>query len=92
MANKKAAMKALRQSKKLQDKNAKVKDNIKWLTKKVEKAVGEKSADALELIKKLAKAVDKAVIKKIIKANTGRRKKSRLMKKYNAAFGVGKQK
>lgn len=87
MANKKAAMKALRQSTKLRVKNAKVIQNVVWLTKKAGQAVASKSADARELAFKFEQAVDKAVQKGVIKENTGRRKKSRFMARYNTAFG-----
>jgi len=90
MANKKSAMKALRQSKKLHDRNMKVKNNIKWLSKKASQAIAAKSEDAKELVKKLEKFLDKAVQKSILPENTGRRRKSRIMQKFNAAFGVKK--
>jgi len=35
--------------------------------------------------------VDKAVQKGVLKKNTGRRRQSRIMKKFNAAFGVTKK-
>ena len=92
MANKKSALKAFRQDKKRQAKNTKIKDNIKWLVKKAEKAIIEKSEKAKELVKQVEKAVDKAVQKSILKENTGRRKKSRLMAKFNKAFDKKKVK
>ena len=86
MANKKAALKALRKSKKLQISNSQAKSNIKELVKKSRKAIETKSDDVQTLIKNTAKAIDKAVQKGILKENTSRRKKSRLMKKFNVAF------
>ncbi|PIT93691.1 30S ribosomal protein S20 [Candidatus Falkowbacteria bacterium CG10_big_fil_rev_8_21_14_0_10_43_11] len=83
MPNIKAAMKSLRNSKKLQIKNTAVKSNIDRLLKKSRKAVETKSADAKNLIHDAVKAIDKAVQKKILKPNAGNRKKSRLMKKFN---------
>ncbi|OGF28923.1 30S ribosomal protein S20 [Candidatus Falkowbacteria bacterium RIFOXYC2_FULL_47_12] len=91
MPNIKAAAKALRQSKKLQVRNAAVKNNIKSLVKKSTKAIQTKSETAAALVKQLAKAVDKAVQKGVLKKNTGRRRQSRIMKKFNAAFGVTKK-
>lgn len=86
MPQKKSAAKALRQSKKLAAHNKAIKDNIKTLIKKTKKAIEAKENDkALELVKSAIKAIDKATQKKIIKKNTGARKKSRLMKKVNSS-------
>lgn len=84
MPNIKAAAKALRKSKKLQAKNTAVKSNIERLIKKSRKAIGAKSDTAKDLIQQVVKAIDKAMQNKILKPNTGNRKKSRLMKKFNA--------
>ena len=86
MANTKSALKALRQGKKLQEKNTKIKDNIKWLIKKSEKAITDKSEKVKDLIKQVEKAIDKAIQRNILKENTGRRKKSRLMAKFNSTL------
>jgi len=83
MPNIKAAAKALRKSKKLQAKNAAVKNNIKSLLKKSRKAIVAESDEVQNLIHDTVKAIDKAVQKKILKANTGNRTKSRLIKKFN---------
>ena len=87
MPNIKAAMKSLRRSKKLQLKNAVVKSNIERLIKKSRKAIDAKADTAKDLVQQTVKAVDKAVQKKILKLNTGNRKKSRLMKKFNSIVG-----
>jgi small subunit ribosomal protein S20 len=84
MPNIKAAMKALRQSKKLKLTNDAVKNNIGRLVKKSRKAIDAKSDTAKDLVQQTVKALDKAVQKKILKPNTGNRKKSRLMKKLNS--------
>ena len=83
MPNIKAAAKALRKSKKLQIRNTKVKSNLESLIKKSRKAIAAKSDTAKDLIQQAIKAIDKAAQKGIIKPNTGKRKKSRLMKKFN---------
>ncbi|OGF18420.1 30S ribosomal protein S20, partial [Candidatus Falkowbacteria bacterium RIFCSPLOWO2_12_FULL_45_10] len=85
MPNIKAAAKALRKSKKLQIRNTKVKSNLESLIKKSRKAIAAKSDTAKDLIQQAIKAIDKAAQKGIIKPNTGKRKKSRLMKKFNQA-------
>lgn len=85
MPQKKSAIKALKQSKKIAARNKNIKDNVKNLIKKTKKAVEIKESDkALETVKSAIKAIDKAAQKKIIKKNTAARKKSRLMKKVNS--------
>lgn len=75
MPNKKAAIKYLRKSDKRATANALVKRNIKELIKSGQKAV-KSGSDTAKLVIELQKAVDKAVKAKILKANTGDRKKS----------------
>ena len=53
------------------------------LIKKSRKAITAKSDTVKDLIQQAIKAIDKAAQKGIIKPNTGKRKKSRLMKKFN---------
>ena len=83
MPNIKSAKKELRKSKKQAVYNKKIKDNIKSLSKKSQKAIlsGDKKAD--ELVKDTMKALDKAAQKGVIKKNTRDRKKSRLHHKLN---------
>ncbi|MFA6422476.1 MAG: 30S ribosomal protein S20 [Candidatus Buchananbacteria bacterium] len=83
MPIKKAAMKALRQSKTRALKNLKAKKQIKDLVKKSKALIEKKEAESATKVKAAIKAIDKAVQKKIIKENAGARKKSRLMKKLN---------
>jgi len=84
MPIKDSAKKALRQSDKKNLRNVKAKDRIKDLTKKAKKLIDTKTKDtATAKVKESIKAIDKAVQKKILKKNTGARKKSRLMKKLN---------
>jgi small subunit ribosomal protein S20 len=84
MPIKKAAMKALRQSKKAAVKNYKIKSDIKDIIKKSNKLITSgDGAKSTEEVKKAIKAIDKAVQNKILKKNSAGRKKSRLMKKLN---------
>ena len=78
MPNKKSAIKYLRKSDKRATANALVKRNIKELIKSGQKAV-KSGSDTAKLVIELQKAVDKAVKAKILKANTGDRKKARFM-------------
>ena len=85
MPIKKAAIKALRQSKKRREKNLKVKNNLKKLAVSFRKAVTAKNtAEAEKISRQLIKAYDKARANGYLKKNTVSRKKSRLMKKLNA--------
>ena len=85
MPIKKAAMKALRQTRKRTERNQKVKESITYLRRSVRKSLESNDAKgAGQLAKDTAKALDKAVQNKVIKKNTAARIKSRLMKKVNA--------
>lgn len=80
----KSAKKRLRKSKKRALRNKQVKDNIDYLERKARRAIKDKEKEkALGWLNKFIKAVDKAIQKGILKKNTGARKKSRLMKKFN---------
>jgi len=83
MPIKKAAMKALRQAKKRTRRNLKVKRNVKELVKQSTKLIETKGAEATQKVQLAIKAIDKVVQNKVLKKNTGARKKSRLMKKLN---------
>lgn len=85
MPVKKSAMKTLRKDAKRVLRNHNVKIDVKTLLKKSRKAVDEKTEKAVDLVKETIKKFDKAAQKGIIKKNTAARKKSRLMKRLNAA-------
>ena len=82
MPIKQSAFKALRQAKKRELRNRKVKDAINWLKRKFLKAVASKNKKEAEgFYLQLQKALDRALQKGILKKNTVARKKSRLFKK-----------
>lgn len=83
MPNLKSAKKELRKGSRRQERNEKVKKDVKTLVKKTAKIVVTKDASAKEMLAKTLKALDKARQKGIIKKNTANRKKSRLHKKFN---------
>jgi len=83
MPNTKSAKKELRKSKKNQEYNNKIKDNVKGLFKKSHKAVEAGDKKAADLIKDAFRAIDKAAQKGVIDKNTRNRKKSRLHAKLN---------
>jgi small subunit ribosomal protein S20 len=81
----KSAMKALRQTKKRTERNAKVKEGIAYVRRMLRKAMEAGDAKkAQQLAKDAIKAIDKAVQNKVLKKNTGSRLKSRITKKVNA--------
>ena len=87
MPNKPAAAKYLRRSKKVAAQNALVKSRIKAVLRKCRKNIEVGKLDELqENVKVAVTRIDKAVQKGILKKNTAARKKSRLMKKVNAAL------
>ena len=83
MPIKKSAIKALRQDKKKSLRNFKVKKNIKQLNKDSRNLIESKDNSSTEKVKTAIKAIDKAIQNKVLKKNTGARKKSRLMKRLN---------
>lgn len=85
MPIKKAAFKALRQSKKRRIQNQRIQKQLKEFEKKLRKALAEKNQEILtKLIPEIAQRFDKAARKGVIRKNTARRKKSRLMKKLRS--------
>lgn len=84
MPIKKAAEKALRQSKKKALANARSIKQIKSLSKETKRAITTKATDQVSAKLKLAvKAIDKAVQNGKLKKNAGARKKSRLVTQAN---------
>lgn len=84
MAHKAAAFKAIRQTAKLTARNRSRRRAVKELTKTSLAAIKQKEQTALAQVRAACKAIDKAVQKGTLHANTGARKKSRLMKQLNA--------
>jgi small subunit ribosomal protein S20 len=83
MANIKSQKKRNITNAKRHDRNASVKSELKTRTKRVEATLGtDENADA---VKAAAKRIDSAASKGIIHKNAAARKKSRMMKKVNAA-------
>jgi len=85
MANIKAAIKYIRKSRRNRLRNIAVKGNIKKLLKESIKQIAANGKETADLIKKAISAIDKAVENGRMHKNTAARKKSRLMKKFNAA-------
>lgn len=85
MPIKPSAFKALRQSRKRTERNHARKRVVKQLVKQSDRAIQAAEADALKKVQAACTAIDKAVQKGSLHANTGARKKSRLMKRLTAA-------
>ena len=82
MPIKKAAEKALRQARKKEERNKKIKKYLSYQERQFNKAVIASDLNkAKEIYLVLQKALDKAAGKGIIKKNKAARKKSRLAKK-----------
>lgn len=81
MANKKAAIKYIKISKRNRQRRLRYVNKIKEAVKTAKKAIGTKVEDAKDLLKSAIKAIDKAVSAGIMHKNTAARKKSRLMRK-----------
>lgn len=85
MPIKKAAFKAVRQSKKRRTRNLQIKKNLTLAVKAGRRLVeSKKTEEAKTAILKTIRLIDKAASKGIIKKNTAARKKSRLIKKLNS--------
>lgn len=85
MPNLKNAQKALRQSVKRTARNTNVRENIAYMRRSFRKLLeAKKLDDAQKLMRDLGQALDKAATKKVLKANTAARIKSRAMKKMHA--------
>jgi len=90
MPIKKAAEKALRQARKKEERNKKIKKYLSYQERKFNKAIIVSDLNkAKEIYLILQKALDKAAGKGIIKKNNASRKKSRLSKKIK---NLGKNK
>jgi small subunit ribosomal protein S20 len=83
MANIKSQKKRNITNAKRHERNKSVKAEVKTRTKRVEATLG--TEDNAEAVRAAVKRIDTAASKGIIHKNTAARKKSRLMKKVNAA-------
>ena len=86
MAHTKSAKKRIRTSKKRRLHNRAIKSQIKtYIAKAEELILGGKLEVAEEAVRQAVSVLDKAARKGVIHANNAARRKSRLMKKLNAA-------
>jgi small subunit ribosomal protein S20 len=85
VANIKSQIKRNRQNEKRRVRNKAVRSEMKTRTKRAEEAVASGADDADELVRLAAQRIDKAAENGVIHKNQAARRKSRLMKKANAA-------
>ncbi|HZS94769.1 MAG TPA: 30S ribosomal protein S20 [Chloroflexota bacterium] len=85
MANTKSAIKRMKQSEKRRLRNQSVKSRSRTYVKRARVAIAEKPAEAEADVRRAASELDIAARKGVIHPNNAARRKSRLMKAYNAA-------
>ena len=85
MPNIKSAIKRVETAKKKAMRNSAAKSALRTAIKKCNEAIKSNDAAASEVLKATIKAIDKAVAKNIIHKNTAARKKSQLVRAFNAA-------
>ena len=90
MAHTKSAKKSIRIIEERRVRNRSTSSAVKTYITKAEKLILDKDLEpAKEAVNQAAIALDKAAQKGVIHSNNAARHKSRLMKKFNAAFPAG---
>ena len=85
MANTKSALKRMRQAEKRHQRNQAVKTATRTYVKKARIAIAQDPAEARDEVIAAISALDRAAKKGVIHRNNAARRKSRLMKRLNAA-------
>lgn len=85
MANIKSAIKQMRQSEKRRVRNRVVRSSMRTFVKKANIEIADASAESAEVVRVALSALDRAAQKGVIHRNAANRRKSRLMKRFNAA-------
>ena len=89
MANTKSARKALRVSERRRQRNRPIRSATKTYVKRAESAIASSHENAEDALILAISSLDKAASKGVIHPNNAARRKSRLMRKYNQARGIG---
>lgn len=85
MANIKSALKRIRQDEKRRARNRIIRSRTRTFVKNAKQAIAEgDSAEAVKAVQQAISALDKAAQKGVIHRNNAARRKSRLMKRFNA--------
>ncbi|MGQ9925844.1 MAG: 30S ribosomal protein S20 [Chloroflexaceae bacterium] len=87
MANTKSAKKRIRSNERKRQRNLMYRSRVKTMIKKAELSIYSGTPDEA-LVREALSTLDKAAVKGIIHKNNAARRKSRLMKKFNAAQGA----
>ena len=85
MANTKSAIKNIKAIEKRHQRNQAVKSSTRTYVKKARTAIAQNPAEAQEDVKAAISALDRAAKKGVIHPNNAARRKSRLMRRFNAA-------
>lgn len=89
MATTRSALKRVRSSAKKRMRNRAVRSAARTYVKKARRLILEgKKEEAILAVRQAVSALDKAVEKGVLHKNNAARRKSRLMKLFNQAFGV----
>ena len=84
MANTKAAIKHIKTSERRHQRNQAVKSSARTYVKKARTAIARNPAESQDALQAAIAALDRAATKGVIHRNNAARRKSRLMKRYNA--------
>lgn len=87
LANTKSAAKRVLVIRKKTIRNSMKKSALRTAVRKCREAIAANSESAPEILKATIKAIDKAAAKNILHKNTAARKKSQLVRAFNAAAG-----
>ena len=85
MANSQSALKAIRQNEKRRARNRAVRSRMRTYVKKATIAIATGDDTAVEAVRAAISELDRAAKKGVIHPNNAARRKSRLMRKFNAA-------
>ncbi len=85
MANTKSAIKHIKTSEKRHQRNVAVKSGTRTAVKKARTAIAKQPAESQAEVTAAISALDRAARKGVIHPNNAARRKSRLVKRYNAA-------
>jgi len=88
LANTKSAKKRIRSNERKRQRNLMYRSRVKTMIKKAELSIYNGTPDET-LVREAISTLDKAAVKGIIHKNNAARRKSRLMKKFNAAQAAG---
>ena len=85
MANTRSAMKAIRQNEKHRTRNQKIRSRMRTFVKKADVLIASGNKDeAAEVVQAAVSEIDRAAQKGVIHRNNAARRKSRLVKRFNA--------